>query len=887
MRIITLDFETYYDREFSLSKITTEEYVRDDRFEVIGISYKIDDEPARWITGTFEYIKASLEVLPWKDSFALAHNAMFDAAILTWRFGITPMAWLDTLSMARAIHGTEIGNSLAKLVEYYSLGRKGTEVVDALGVRKKDFTDDSLRRYGEYCKNDTELTYKLFNILVQHFKKPELKLIDLTIRMFSEPVLELDTPLLEAHLLDVQNRKELLMEKISADKDSLMSNLKFAELLRERGVEPPTKISLTTGKETLALAKSDEGFKALAEHPDEYVQALVAARLGNKSTLEETRTERFLSIAKRGAMPVPLQYYAAHTGRWGGTDKINLQNLPSRGKDGKKLKMAIKAPKGYVVIDSDSSQIEARVLAWMAGQNDLIEAFKNKEDVYKIMASAIYRKKVDDITKEERFVGKTTILGCIGSGTMVLCDSGWKAIESVTLIDKLWDGKEWVCHQGLVPKGLKETLNLCGIWLTPDHKILSGTQWLEAQSVAQDESILYRALDTGAENLPLQVTSREKGWAFEPLLLNATAKDQNIRSTSRILKILKVLDVTFALSKRHIKRGIGNTLWLCKKMIIELGYLTGYPRLYLDAITHKLLTTQTMGVEVYKYAKLGETIERHSSPMYKRLVDGTYQSLKWIGLITAKAMNLITYGLFPEVITCVTKEESLHLRKNLQTYDIVYAGPRNRFTVLTEQGPMIVHNCGYGMGSIKFKTQLKGFGAEIEDAEAKHIISVYRDTYKKIPELWKESLGALNAIMDNQTKPLGNGAVVVKGRDGILMPNGLYQRYPNLRKILDDDGKEQYVYDAKRGAIKIYGGKLVENICQGVARCIIGEQMVKIAKRYKVVLTVHDAIASVVREEEVEEALAYVEECMRWTPDWAEGLSLNCEAGHGNSYGDC
>ena len=148
-------------------------------------------------------------------------------------------------------------------------------------------------------------------------------------------------------------------------------------------------------------------------------------------------------------------------------------------------------------------------------------------------------------------------------------------------------------------------------------------------------------------------------------------------------------------------------------------------------------------------------------------------------------------------------------------------------------------------------------------------------------------MGALNAIIANQAKPLGNGAVVVKGRDGILMPNGLYQRYPNLRKIMDEDGKEQFVYDAKRGAIKIYGGKLVENICQGVARCIIGEQMIRIAKKYKVVLTVHDAIASVVRKEEVDEALAYIEECMRWTPDWAEGLPLNCEAGYGNSYGDC
>ena len=178
-----------------------------------------------------------------------------------------------------------------------------------------------------------------------------------------------------------------------------------------RSVEPPMKISPATGKETYALAKNDDEFKALAEHPDVRVQSLVAARLGAKSTLEETRTERFIAIAKRGLMPVPLKYYAAHTGRWGGSDNLNLQNLPSRGENGGKLKKAIIAPEGYVMIDADSSQIEARVLAWLAGQDDLVKDFKNGVDVYKAMASKIYNKNVEEVTKEERFVGKTTILG--------------------------------------------------------------------------------------------------------------------------------------------------------------------------------------------------------------------------------------------------------------------------------------------------------------------------------------------------------------------------------------------------------------------------------------------------------------------------------------------
>ena len=602
--IITIDFETYYDKDFSLSKLTTEEYIRDDRFEVIGVAVKVDDNETEWFSGTHEETKSFLDGFNWGSSFVVAHNAMFDAAILTWNFGIFPMAWLDTLSMGRALHGLEISSALASLAKYYELGEKGDEVVNALGKRRVDFDPHGLYLYGNYCRNDVELTYALLKKLIQKFQKPELKLIDITIKMFSEPVLQLDLPLLETHLGEVKDRKEKLLQSVQQDRESLMSNQKFAELLKNLGVEPPTKISPTTGKETLAMAKSDEGFKALAEHPDERVQALVAARLGNKSTLEETRTERFIAIAKRGSMPVPLQYYAAHTGRWGGTDKINLQNLPSRGANAGKLKRSIMAPKGFVIIDSDSAQIEARVLAWLAGQNDLTEAFRNGDDVYKIMASAIYSKASAEITKEERFVGKTTILGS-----------------------------------------------------------------------------------------------------------------------------------------------------------------------------------------------------------------------------------------------------------------------------------------GYGMGAKKFQAQLKSFNVQISEQEASHIIGVYRRTYSLIPELWNQGQAAIEAMASNQAVPYGNGCVAVSGVDGILMPNGLYQRYPKLRKVTNEEGKEEFVYDSRKGVNKIYGGKLTENICQGLARCIIGEQMVMIAKRYKVVLTVHDAVACIAPKAEKDEAKAYVEECMRWVPEWAQGLPLNCEAGYGENYG--
>jgi DNA polymerase len=337
---------------------------------------------------------------------ALAHNAPFDGAILKWVYGLSPKGWLDTLSMGRALHGTQVGGSLAVLSNFYDIGEKGTDVGNALGMRRQDFSPEQLASYGDYCKNDVTLTWKLFNAMSAGFPAIELRLIDLTVRMFTDPVLQLDRELIKDHLLSEKQRKEDLLDNF--DKEDLMSNVKFAIILEGYGVSPPMKVSPANGKQTFAFSKTDEEFKALLEHPNTQVQMLVAARLGTKSTIEETRTARFLGIAERGALPVPLRYYAAHTGRWGGDDKLNLQNLQRNSP----LKHAIIPPDGYMMIDSDSSQIEARTLAWLAEQDDLVDAFDRGEDVYKIMASAIYGKDVSQITKDERFVGKTTILGC-------------------------------------------------------------------------------------------------------------------------------------------------------------------------------------------------------------------------------------------------------------------------------------------------------------------------------------------------------------------------------------------------------------------------------------------------------------------------------------------
>jgi DNA polymerase len=631
MNIVTIDFETYYSSEYSLTKLTTEEYVRSPQFETIGVAIKHGGLPTFWVPKPD--VEEALNAIDWSDKLVVAQNTAFDGAIMAWRYGIKPKAWTDIMGMSRALYPHEKSHSLKSQAERANLGEKGDEVVRALGKRFADFYPSDLEVYGAYCINDVDLTYALFQkYLAEGFPLQEMKLLDLTLRLFIEPRLVLDGQMLKAHLQDVRDRKESLLEQLrdkmleganpdfvhmifsegmDGIKKLLMSNEKFAEMLRLANVDPPMKLSATTGRMAYAFAKTDEAMKTLAEHPDEQVQALVSARLGHKTTLEETRTDRFIGMSTRGAFPVPLRYYGAHSGRWSGQDKVNLQNIPARGMYGGKLKKAIKAPPGHVVIDCDSSQIEARTLAWMAGQYDLVQAFEDKEDVYKIMASRIYGVPIAQVDKTQRQVGKTVILGA-----------------------------------------------------------------------------------------------------------------------------------------------------------------------------------------------------------------------------------------------------------------------------------------GYGVGHVKLRAFLKlQAGVEVSEAEAKSIIMTYRQTYNRIPELWERANKALESLHYGNETTIDIPGLCKTDEIGITLPSGLHIQYPGLIRVTEErvvgDARPGWRYESKGVSTKVYGGLVTENICQAVARCVIGEQMLRVQKRYPVVLTVHDAIACIAPIEEAKIAQKYVEDCMSWRPKWAPDLPLACESGMGASYGDC
>lgn len=429
--ILALDFETYYDAKYQLKKLTTSSYIRDPRFEVIGVGIQLPAtlDQSMVVSKFMEEAEFRDWVAQqdWSQIDILAHHAHFDGAILAWHYGIVPRRYYCSLAMGRALHGVEVGGSLAAMMAHYGVGEKGDEVVRAIGKRRKDFTSEEFDRYGDYCLTDVGGSWDIFQKMLPSFPESELDLIDQTVRMFTDPVFVADEVRLSRFLEAEQQRKQELLERIGADKSVLMSSDKLAEKFRELGVEPPTKPSPKTKEPIFAFAKSDAGMQDLLDDPRDEVRFLAEARVGVKSTINESRTARFMDLGRQNQrMPVYLKYAGAHTHRDAGGDKVNWQNLQRGGE----IRKAVCAPDGYEIVVADSAQIEARTNAWLAGFKELIEAFAQNRDIYSEFATKAYGRPVDRKKNKDDavygFVGKVSILG-LGFGM------GWKKFAATLL----------------------------------------------------------------------------------------------------------------------------------------------------------------------------------------------------------------------------------------------------------------------------------------------------------------------------------------------------------------------------------------------------------------------------------------------------------------------
>lgn len=538
MNYLTLDFETYYDKDYSLSKkgMTTQAYIMSPKFEVLMASVK-------WGEGETQVVEAPdlpafFASVDWAQTAVVNHNSIFDLSILWWRYGYRPALAVDTMSMAQCL-GVPLltgSASLAKCVQLlqeagYELPSKGGEVVNALGKRRGGFTPAQWEAYKQYCKTDTDITWFLFKVLKQYVSDDELAYQDIILRCYTEPRLKVHVPTVEYELARCRAYKAgqlaQVCEQLGCTQDNLAgvlrSNDKFAALLKamggiteaemEQGAQGsfiiPTKVSATTGKVTWAFGKTDLGFKELCESELPFVQALCQARLAAKSSIDETRCEKFLEYASYGFLPMGYKIGGAHTNRMSGgsAGSANMQNLPSGRREGQSdlLRRSIIANDGEVIVNFDASQIEARTLAFVANQTDVLGVFASNGDVYSYMAASLYgisyemlranRKSDDPVVAAEankqRQFGKTVVLACLAGDNEVLCQRGWVRLLDLRDDDLLWDGEKYVPHGGVVFNGARECIDFNGVTLTPDHKVFDGIEWEEAINANEIRCAIY------------------------------------------------------------------------------------------------------------------------------------------------------------------------------------------------------------------------------------------------------------------------------------------------------------------------------------------------------------------------------------------------------------
>ena len=648
-RILVIDFETAWDRkEYTLSKMTTEEYVRDPRFKAWGLCWKEVDSASApvWITG--EDIQAWADSIAWDRTAVLAHNAQFDVTILSWRYNVQPAFILDTLSMARALRGIEVGNSLAKLAADFGLPAKGNAVHSTDGMLDA-IPEEVEAELAAYCAHDTVLCEEIFKRLSPGFPTKELRLIDLTLKMYTRPMLELDKNMLAQAIIEEKTNREDLLQRLGVEEAALASNEKFAQILEGLGVEPPTKISKTTGKETYALAKNDALFQALLNSEREDIALLCEARLRVKSTSERTRAQRFLDIAHRGRLPVPLSYYGAATGRWTASkgSAINMQNL----KRGSFLRKAIMAPEGHVIVAGDLSQIEPRILAWLADYDDMLNIFRSGEDPYAQFGSRMFN--IPGMTKEShpelRQSAKSALLGA-GYGL------GWASFASQLM-----------------------------------------TGFLGAPPVRYE-------------------------------------------------------------------------IWFARQLGVN----------------------RELALEFFKW-----------------------------------------------------RETEAKLRK-------------------------IPHTCS--MAELA-----------IHAVAAKQIIDMYRSTAYPVVGLWNMYQSLIEHSLYKGEEYTHKGITFRKGE--IVLPSGMSVRYPDLKPENDERGRVQWTYQDGSRRTKLYAGKITNNVVQGTARCVMTDGMLRIARRYPIVGTVHDEVLLVVPENEAEEAKTWVLAQMTMEPSYLKGIPLNADVGAHRRYG--
>ena len=796
-----------------------------------------------------------------------------------------------------------------------------TGKTEASRERQSQIYFDRLNKLYEYCKTDVEAERlaekKLYPLIPS---EREVYLLDQRINDRGIGV-DLETARLALGL--VEQGASRLNARLVQITDSLVTSLnqrdKLVRWFASKGSHFPS-----LDKQGITNALKDKTL------PAEVREVLYLRQIGAKSSTKKLQAILNMADAE-GRIHGNLLYHGASTGRFAGKG-VQLQNLPRpellkepedaipyihRGNIDEielcygpvqtvvadVIRSLIQAGPGKVLYAADFAAIEARVLAWIAGQDSLVKQFANGDDIYCNFASLVYKKPLNKKEHpKERQLGKA----CIAEGTLVYTDHGLVPIEQVTFDMKVWDGGEWVEHLGVLSNYTQSVLPLCGIWLTPDHRVLCGTNWLDAKCLAQDGGSLSLALATAAENSPSQDTSRVLGAELRASLFGAIAAPENTRCLTTHIEISPAHDAPYArtLKAELHEKIFGGMRRFAPTTTTGRACLTASQRFLRGVGTQMTPDSTTTAEGGLTYTSLGSKIEGNFSSIYSPSKIGMFLNSKLIGLI-------MTPDICPEICGFhldkkISQTGGLLLKCNSESktlkpvYDLVNAGPRNRFTIHTDHGPLIVHNCilglGYAMGAPKFALTCAKDQIFLEEEEYKRVVTLYRKTYRHIPKLWYALERAAIKAINNPSRVVTLRNMKFRMRDDnlrLLLPSGRALNYPKAKvdavKTPWGETKQGVVISAVNALTRkwertvVSPGTFTENVVQAVSRDLMVESMFRLERHnYPVVLTVHDEVVS-----EVDEGygdVAEYEALVAATPEWAAGLPVKAEGWSGKRY---
>ena len=931
MTVLHIDFETR--STVDLRETGAHVYMEDATTDIWCAAYAFDDGPVElWTPGApcpreiREHVESGGELAAW--------NAQFER--LGWRHILTPRyGWPEPkLEQFRCVMAEAMAMSLPGALENAAPAVGIKEEKDQVGKRimlqmsrprkiengQITWWNDSekLTRLYEYCKQDVEVERQIEKRLVR--LSPSERRVWLLDQAINDRGIHVDIPLCRAALKVVaEATKKLDAEMTRVTDHEVTACSQVSRLIVWLG---------KNGVDTKSVAKAE--LTDLLGRDDLQPPVRRALELRQQAAKASTaKIETLLAgVSRDGTVKGLLQYHGAgRTGRWAGR-RFQPQNLPRssikisesdidllRGANTGLIDLIYGSPLAFVsdcirsllvaapgheLLAADFSNIEGRVLAWLAGQTDKVRIFAANGPIYERMAARIYGVPVEQIEdpSPERQLGKAAELGCIAEGTPVLTPRGLVPIESVTKYDLLWDGDTWVTHQGLVHRGVKDVIHVAGLWLTPDHYVLSGDRWQPAQSLAHDADIRTQALATGSDSLQSLVSG--SGSAAGAILseLSATAERLNTAQMSTIFWRESRPRATSAQSKK-LGTGLRNIIATLTRFLMTgtaPGYLTGSHRQSHGATTLGTASPTTTESAAFASIRSGARTGGRFRNMLFHSRAGTTRILRWTERTLTPGTSQAPSGSSAAATTSATSGASPFSKKSVRTYDLKLAGLKNCFTCWGSAGAVVVHNCGFGMGAPKFQETCRKQGIILDKGMAEKTVATFREVNDRVVAMWYDTEDAGIEAVERKGAITECGRVKFRVNGSFLfckLPSGrnLVYPYPKLIEKETPWGEVKTAlafkgvdtYTRQWGETDTYGAKLVENIVQATARDLMADAMLRLeVAGYPAILTVHDeVIAQVPKGSAAKEDF---ERIMSIVPAWAIGCPIAAKGWIGRRY---